>query len=309
MNSILTLFALLLGAAAPSSDGEPINKDCPIGKEAIDQETFVEYEGHTIGFCCGGCDTKFLAWDKLKKDAFVTASLVAQKQEPAEHDHAGHEHAEVAQDAKPKPFAGDPYLLDVCPVSGKKLGSMGDPIVLEVAGREVRLCCKGCIKKVQAEPAKFAKVVDDKTIAAQKPLYPVTTCLVSGESLLEEGEDVGEDIVVKNRLFRVCCKKCASKVKADPAKYFPKLDKAVVKAQLAHYPLKTCIVREKSELGSMGEPINMVVGMQMVRFCCDNCIPKFKKDPAKFLARLKPAKKAEAADSHDADGHEHKPGE
>jgi YHS domain-containing protein len=304
MNSILTLFALLLGATAPSSDGEPINKNCPVGKQAIDQETFVEYGGHTIGFCCGGCDTKFLAWDAVKKDAFVQASLAAQKQEPK-----GHDHAKVAKDVKPKPFAGDPYLLHACPVSGKKLGSMGAPIVLEVEGREVRLCCKGCIKKVKAEPAKYAKAVDDQIIAAQKPLYPSTVCIVSGESLLEDGKDVGTDTVVKNRLFRTCCKKCAAKVKADPAKYFAKLDKAVVKAQLAHYPLKTCIVREKSALGSMGEPVNLVVGMQMVRFCCDSCIPKFEKDPAKFLARLKPAKKVEAAHSHDADGHEHKPGE
>jgi YHS domain-containing protein len=288
MSSLLTLFALLLGAAAPSVDGEPINKNCPIGKEAIDQETFVEYGGHTIGFCCGGCDAKFLAWDTEKKDAFVKASLAAQKQEP-------------------KAFAGDPYLVAVCPVSGKKLGSMGDPIVLEVEGREVRLCCKGCIKKVKAEPEKCAKVVDEQIIAAQKPLYPGAVCIVSGESLIEEGEDVGVDTVVKNRLFRVCCKKCAAKVKADPAKYFAKLDQAVIKAQLAHYPLKTCIVREKSALGSMGEPVNMVVGMQMVRFCCDSCIPKFKKDPAKFLARLKPAKKVEAAHSHADDGHEHKP--
>lgn len=308
MSSLLTFFALLLGAAAPSVDGEPINKNCPIGKEAIDQETFVEYGGHTIGFCCGGCDAKFLAWDTEKKDAFVKASLAAQKQEPKVHDHAGHEHADGAQDAKSKAFAGDPYLLAVCPVSGKKLGSMGDPIVLEVEGREVRLCCKGCIKKVKAEPAKYAKAVDEQIIAAQKPYYPGTVCLVSGESLLDEGEDVGVDTVVKNRLFRVCCKKCAAKVKADPAKYFAKLDKAVIKAQLAHYPLKTCIVREKSALGSMGEPVNMVVGMQMVRFCCDSCIPKFKKDPAKFLARLKPTKKVEAAHSHATDGHEHKPG-
>jgi hypothetical protein len=309
MSSILTLFALLLGAAAPSADGEPINKDCPIGKEAIDQETFVEYGGHTIGFCCGGCDSKFLAWDTAKKDAFVQASLAAQKQEPVAHEHAGQEPAAAAQDAKPKEFAGDPYLIDVCPVSGKKLGSMGDPIVMEIEGREVRLCCKGCIKKLTAEPAKYAKAVDEQIIAAQKPLYPGAICLVSGESLIEEGEDVGKDIVVKNRLFRVCCKKCAAKVKADPAKYFAKLDQAVIKAQLATYPLKTCIVRDKSELGSMGEPVNMVVGMQMVRFCCDSCVPKFKKDPAKFLARLKPAKKVEAAHSHDADGHEHKPGE
>ena len=33
----------------------------------------------------------------------------------------------------------DPYLLDVCVVSGEKLGSMGEPIVKVYDGREIRL--------------------------------------------------------------------------------------------------------------------------------------------------------------------------
>ena len=47
------------------------------------------------------------------------------------------------------------YPLDVCVVSGEKLGAMGDPIVITHEGREVRFCCAGCVPKFRAEPAKY----------------------------------------------------------------------------------------------------------------------------------------------------------
>ena len=63
-----------------------------------------------------------------------------------------------------------PYALTTCLVSGEKLGGdMGDPYVFtykdrnkkDDPGREVRLCCKGCLKDFQAEPAKYLKKLDD----------------------------------------------------------------------------------------------------------------------------------------------------
>ena len=47
------------------------------------------------------------------------------------------------------------YPLDTCVVSGEKLGSMGDPIVIKHEGTEVRFCCKSCIKKFKKDPAKY----------------------------------------------------------------------------------------------------------------------------------------------------------
>lgn len=51
------------------------------------------------------------------------------------------------------------------------------------------------------------------------------------------------------------------------------------------YPLEVCIVSGE-ELGSMGEPIVLVHEGQTVKFCCDQCAPKFEKEPAKYLAKL-----------------------
>jgi hypothetical protein len=59
--------------------------------------------------------------------------------------------------------ATKPYPLDVCIVSGEKLGSMGDPIVLVHQGQEVKLCCKSCKPDFEKEPAKFlAKLAPKK---------------------------------------------------------------------------------------------------------------------------------------------------
>lgn len=46
-----------------------------------------------------------------------------------------------------------------CPVMDEPLGSMGQPIKVMVGDKPIFLCCKGCIKKIQAEPAKYLAMV------------------------------------------------------------------------------------------------------------------------------------------------------
>ena len=62
--------------------------------------------------------------------------------------------------AEEKP-AAKPYPLTTCVVSGEKLGSMGKPFVYDHEGREVRFCCKNCVKDFKKEPAKYLKQLDD----------------------------------------------------------------------------------------------------------------------------------------------------
>lgn len=45
-----------------------------------------------------------------------------------------------------------------CPVTGEELGSMGQPVPVNVRGQTVYVCCRGCAAKAQADP--------DKTLAA-----------------------------------------------------------------------------------------------------------------------------------------------
>jgi hypothetical protein len=59
--------------------------------------------------------------------------------------------------------ASDSYTLSTCVVSGEALGSMGDPVIIHHEGAEVRLCCKGCVKKFNADPAKYLEKLSYKT--------------------------------------------------------------------------------------------------------------------------------------------------
>jgi Cu(I)/Ag(I) efflux system membrane fusion protein len=47
-----------------------------------------------------------------------------------------------------------------CPVTNAKLGSMGEPIPVEVEGRKVWTCCGACPPKLKAQPAKYLVRLD-----------------------------------------------------------------------------------------------------------------------------------------------------
>lgn len=64
--------------------------------------------------------------------------------------------AEGKDAKKPKP-----YPLDTCIVSGEKLDGMGKPYVFTYEGREIKLCCKNCLKDFKKEPAKYVKQLED----------------------------------------------------------------------------------------------------------------------------------------------------
>ncbi len=69
----------------------------------------------------------------------------------AEHgSHQGH------TDSKLKP-----YPLKTCVVSGEKLGGMGDPYVYQYQDREIKFCCKGCVKEFNKDPGKYIKTIQE----------------------------------------------------------------------------------------------------------------------------------------------------
>jgi YHS domain-containing protein len=184
-----------------------------------------------------------------------------------------------------------PYLADTCPISGEKLGEMGDPVVREYGGREVRFCCKSCIEDFEADQNAGFKKLDAIMIKAQLPFYPVTTCLVSGEPLTEDGEDIAVDRIYKGRLIRFCCTDCVKEFEKDPKPTLAALDAAVIAQQGPHYPLKTCPVSGE-ELGGMGEPYEVIVGNRLVRLCCESCEKDLLADPVQYLRPLDAAWKA-----------------
>ncbi|HVV00485.1 MAG TPA: YHS domain-containing protein [Verrucomicrobiae bacterium] len=63
--------------------------------------------------------------------------------------------AGVANKAKLKP-----YPLDKCVVSGEKLNEMGKPYEYEYKGREIKFCCKDCVKDFNKNPQKYIKKLE-----------------------------------------------------------------------------------------------------------------------------------------------------
>ncbi|MFC5457700.1 YHS domain-containing protein [Prosthecobacter fluviatilis] len=48
-----------------------------------------------------------------------------------------------------------PYPLKVCLVTGNDLDSMGGPVSTVYNGQEIKFCCKPCLRKFEANPAKY----------------------------------------------------------------------------------------------------------------------------------------------------------
>lgn len=90
------------------------------------------YKGRELKFCCKDCKASF---DK-SPDGFIEKIDAAAKEAAAKN----------------------PYTLTTCLVSDEKLGgTMGTPYTFVYADKEVKLCCKSCLKDFNKEPAKYMK--------------------------------------------------------------------------------------------------------------------------------------------------------
>ena len=166
-------------------------------------------------------------------------------------DDVKHEAAHTTQQAAAVKVADSTtlkaYPLDYCIISGEKLGEMGDPVVREYEGREVKFCCKMCIGKFEKDPSKYFAQIDsaaaiihaasatvtdstkamkpDSVKAAPKKLAALDWCIVSGEGLGEMGKPV--PYTYKGRSMEFCCKSCIKKFEKKPEYYIARLDSAL----------------------------------------------------------------------------------
>lgn len=253
-----------------------VNAICPIGKEPIDGRTFINHEGDVVGFCCPGCEGAFMDWSQDRREGFIAGA----KAGPAE--------PEPARPAAPSGADGKValaalYPLDTCPITGQKLGSMGDPAIEMVEGREVRFCCPPCLPRFEQNLERQMSRLDARIIEMQLPYYAMETCPVSGSRLGSMGEP--DNYVYQNRLVRFCCAACRDGFNEDPAKHIAALDKAAADDQRAAYPLDRCVVRG-NRLGSMGDPAEVILAGRLVRLCCPPCEGELRKNPAEYIAKL-----------------------
>lgn len=172
-------------------------KTCPIMDKEVDSTMkFTVVNGQKIFVCCPPCIAKIKAdpdtsINKIKES--YTAFIAAEKQEISDRLHA--------------------KAQGICPVSGKELGSMGDPVKVQVGESEhAFLCCQGCVG--QQINADHWKTVQNNLAAHQGE------CPVMGKAI----DASMESVVVNGRKIFVCCRPCIEKIEADPEKYIQWLD-------------------------------------------------------------------------------------
>lgn len=176
------------------------------------------------------------------------------------------------------------YPLTTCPISGEKLEAKHVDFV--VKGRLVRTCCDHCQADVMKDPTEAFKKIDAGVIAAEKAGYPLTVCAATGAKL----DDKAVDYVWGTRLVRLANHDAIAAFEKDPKAAMAKIDEAYIKAQVATYPLKKCVVSNEA-LGGMGEPVDKLYGTTLVRFCCNSCVKSFEKDPDTYLKEIAEARK------------------
>ncbi len=218
-------------------------KLCPVSGKllgSMSPSVRVELKGQDLFVCCAGCVNEVkanpLKYSSGRPQITVTSATKADA-------------ALIKQQGN-------------CPVMDEPLGSMGQPIKVQVGKQPIFLCCKGCIKKVQADPAKYVAIVanvkrsgsksdpgtaqesiskavtgaevrpgvfrttpaDAKYVAAQK------RCPVMDEPLDAMGGPYR--VEADDKAIYICCPGCAKKIFAAPKTYLGILAKQGVEAPL-----------------------------------------------------------------------------
>jgi len=88
--------------------------------------------------------------------AALAAGCGSEEKEPVKGDYpaatGGDDDAFAALGAEDAALA---RKQEVCPVSGKPLGSMGTPVKVMVGDQAVFLCCESCRKSIEKDPERY----------------------------------------------------------------------------------------------------------------------------------------------------------
>ena len=155
---------------------------CPVSGEDVNFAMSVATDDGPVFLCCAHCIGKY----KGAPDKY-TAEVVAQR----------------------KALADRPKVQVNCPVSGKPVDGK---TFAEHDGKKIGVCCKGCVGKYEADPAKFSAAL------ANSYTYQTKCPVMGGEISPESFTTVSGD-----RKIFYCCDGCDKKLHGDPAKYLPNL--------------------------------------------------------------------------------------
>ena len=154
---VITLFALCASVGLAAE-----NTKCPMTGNDVKPNVTMDMHGSEIAFCCGGCRARFQKLSHEEQHAKLDAMAIetGDDKKPAEGKPASFVEELVLSRA---------YILPHCPISNKPVNSMKQPVTKVIDDREVMFCCAPCIKKFEADPAKYNAKINEQII--QRQLY------------------------------------------------------------------------------------------------------------------------------------------
>ncbi|MFK7770024.1 MAG: hypothetical protein AB8B55_22640 [Mariniblastus sp.] len=226
------------------------------GKKSAEPESFVEYQGGKVYFCCSHCVETFKEDLKLKKEAKYTMM-------------ANHQLVVTGQ-----------FVQKGCPMSGS---AIEENLTAKVGATKVGFCCEGCRDKVANAETLEEKAKMVFSHAAFKNAFEKKSAEISLENvtcMMMPKRGVLADQSVEHAGGKVffCCKGCVKKFNSDPEKYTTQANQQL--ATTGQFAQTACPV-SGGEIDD--EQASEFAGMS-IKFCCEHCKSKFddaKDDAAK----------------------------
>lgn len=111
---------------------------CPVMDSKINKAMYVDFNGKRVYVCCEGCI------DKVKAD-------------PAKYI--------KKLEAQGITVARTPGKQTLCPVAGTKIDKA---VYVDVDGKRIYLCCKGCGATIKADPSKYIGKLESEGVILEK---------------------------------------------------------------------------------------------------------------------------------------------
>ncbi len=183
------------------------------------------------------------------------------------------------------------YRYDLLP-DGK--GGLSAPVNLsQIAGRQIEMDLQLVgLPGIGSQTLNLQEVSTVPASEQQRAAAAIARqkiCPVSGKPLGSMGDSVA--VNVTGQTVYVCCSGCVNAIQSNPAKYASgRFEVVVSTATQADAALIAkqgkCPVMDES-LGSMGQPVKVMVGDKPIFLCCKGCVKKIAAEPQKYLAVLK----------------------
>lgn len=234
----------------------PVLGDSRLGSMGVPVK--IVLKGRDVFLCCPGCKSKAQK-DPDATSAKVDALLKSGKTEPKADDRSTKKERAIANALAKLPASERQIALAqrFCPIlDGSRLGAMGPPVNVTLEGREVFLCCEGCVAKAKKDPRGTLKRVDQ--LMQQNQAAPAPA---------EQGD--------------------TKPISREEREIAAELSKLAQSDQPLAEKQRFCVVSTDSRLGSMGVPVKVMIDGETVFLCCEGCEAAAKQDAAGTIKRVK----------------------